>query len=232
VQRALPIVFPGQQTGGIAIDLSNEFNTLEMLWRQSATMPSGRQVDFLAGYRYCHFGENLSIDSKSTYTVGVPPIPIGTIQLVNDRFLTVNDFQGGEVGISTKTRYGRWSAELLGKMALGNTRSLVNISGLTTLSGNATPTIGGLLALPSNSGVFTENDFTVIPELGLTIGYDLTERLKATCGYTFLYWSRVARPCDQVDLNINPAGNSVPTFRYVPGDYWVQGFTFGLDYRF
>ena len=34
-------------------------------------------------------------------------------------------------------------------------------------------------------------------ELGVTLGFDLTERLQATFGYTFMYWSRVARPGDR-----------------------------------
>ena len=42
-----------------------------------------------------------------------------------------------------------------------------------------------------------------MPEIGFTLGYDLTSRLKATVGYTLLYWSNVARPGDQIDLNVD-----------------------------
>jgi hypothetical protein len=219
--------------------LSNRFNSLELLWRQSILTPNCRQVDFLFGYRYCYFAEDLNINSRSDFLVAVPPIAAGTIQEISDRFSAKNNFQGGVLGVSTKRQYCRWSVEMLGKFALGGTRSAIDIHGNTILTvppSNQTQSESGLLAQESNSGHFVKNNFTVIPELGLTLGYDLTDRLKASLGYTFLYWSRVARPTDQIDLNVNsdPAlgGNTAPVFRYLPGDYWVQGLNFGLDYRF
>ncbi|MCC6124343.1 MAG: BBP7 family outer membrane beta-barrel protein [Pirellulales bacterium] len=239
VQDSLVVAFPNQQTGSLNIGLSNEFHSLEMLWRQSMTAPNCRQVDFLAGYRYGSFAETLSVNSTSTYIAQVGTIPVGTIVRVNDRFSAQNDFQGGVLGIATKQRYCRWSVELLGKMALGNTHSTIDIGGnrvVTVPSAAPETSSGGLLAQSTNSGRFEEHNFTVIPELGITLGYDLTERLQATLGYSFIYWSRVARPTDQLDLNVNPdpasGGNPAPLFRYVPGDYWVQGLTVGLDYRF
>jgi hypothetical protein len=243
VQDSLVVAFPGQQAGGIAISLSDEFNSLEALWRQSICTPSGRRLDFLFGYRYGHFTEILNVNSISTFTGQVGVIPIGTVSVVNDRFSAINNFQGGELGLSTRFQRCRWSMDVQGKFAMGNTRSLIDISGnssITVPPSPPTPSNGGLLALPTNIGRFEENNFTVIPELGITIGYDLTDRLKASFGYTFLYWSRVARPGDQLDLNVNPSqlsggtltNNASPQFRFVPGDYWVQGVTLGLDYRF
>ncbi len=243
LQDSLVVAFPAQQTGSINVDLSNEFNSLEMLWRQSTITQNGRRVDFLVGYRYGHFAEILNIDSTSTFISQVGLIPVGTISQVSDRFSALNDFQGGEFGISTKKQFCRWSVEFLGKFAVGNTRSKVSISGSSSITSPPSPPVtsnSGLLALPTNIGTFEENNFTVIPEFGVTIGYDLTCRLKASLGYTFLYWSRVARPSDQIDLSVNPSqlssgtltGNPAPQFHFTPGDYWVQGLTVGLDYRF
>jgi hypothetical protein len=241
--HSLPVALPGQRSGFINVRLSDEFNTLEMLWRQSITTSSCREVSFLAGYRYAHFGEALTIDSTSNFLVSVPPITQGSVVRFLDRFTAQNDFQGGELGISTKKQYCRWSVEMLAKFALGNTRSTVDIYGetVTTLQPNPPSTSrGGLLAMPTNMTRVTENNFTVIPELGLTLGYDLTERMKVSLGYTFVYWSRVARPSDQIDTNVNTSqafsqpltGIPAPLFRYTPSDYWVQGLTLGLDYRF
>ena len=61
-----------------------------------------------------------------------------------------------------------------------------------------------MLALRTNSGRHDRNVFCVVPELGATVGYQVTRRLKATVGYTFIYWSRVARPGDHIDLDITP----------------------------
>jgi len=80
----------------------------------------------------------------------------------------------------------------------------------------------------------------------LTLGYDLTPRLKATVGYTLLYWTNVARPGDQIDLNVDPrqfppvnplqppppTATAQPAFALHTSDFWAQGLNVGLDYRF
>ena len=91
-------------------------------------------------------------------------------------------------------------------------------------------------------GTHDSQQFSVMPEIGFTLGYDLTPRLKATAGYTLLYWSNVARPGDQIDLNVDsgqlPSGTpqpgpfSRPEFTLHTSDFWAQGLNLGLDYRF
>jgi hypothetical protein len=225
---ALPNSDPSlNQTGSINASLTNEFYSLEMLWRQGMQTQCGRQLNFLAGYRYGNFNEILAINSSTQF--------LGATTQISDRFSAENVFHGAELGISTKKRYCRWTVELLGKFALGNTRSTLDMRGSTIIS-TGTTTQSGLLAPPVNISHIEENNFTVIPELGITLGYDLTDRLRASLGYTFLYWSRVARPSDQIDMNVNVGNVSTsppaPMFRYVPGDYWVQGCTAGLEFRF
>ena len=89
-------------------------------------------------------------------------------------------------------------------------------------------------------GVRERDEFAVIPELGINLGYDVTPNLRATLGYSFIYWSRVARPGDQIDTNLNltqlPPGtlNGIPSpvFDWHVTDVWVQGINAGIDYRF
>jgi len=64
---------------------------------------------------------------------------------------------------------------------------------------------GGLLALPSNIGTQTRNRFAVIPELGVKVGYQLTDHIRVYAGYNFLYASSVVRPGNQIDPVINRA---------------------------
>ena len=52
--------------------------------------------------------------------------------------------------------------------------------------------------------MYDSNQFSVVPELGLTLGYDFSPQLRATIGYDLVYWNTVARPGDQIDLNIDP----------------------------
>jgi hypothetical protein len=80
----------------------------------------------------------------------------------------------------------------------------------------------------------------MIPELGINLGYDLTPRLRATVGYSLIYWSHVARAGDQVNTDLNPnefqstswTGAAIPRETFVVNDYWIQGLNVGLDLTF
>src|SRR5262249_4601730 len=143
----------------------------------------------------------------------------------------------------------RWSLDFLGKIALGDTHQVLNIEGDTVKllpGGGVQMAQGGLLALPSNSGRFARDRFTVVPELGVKLGYHVTDNLVVTVGYTWMYWSSVLRPGDQIDRVID--SNSVPSFfrNLIPPtrlgqrpiaplrgtDFWAQGITFGLECNF
>jgi hypothetical protein len=95
------------------------------------------------------------------------------------------------------------------------------------------------LALDSNSDNYQPSELAFIPELGINVGHDITCRLRATFGYTLMYWSRVARPGDEIDTNVNGtqippdtlSGAALPQFKFVTSDYWTQGLSLGLDYR-
>src|SRR5207253_481940 len=117
---------------------------------------------------------------------------------------------GGQLGGRIEMEHKRWTLELAGKVALGVSHQIVKIHGSTGI--DTTPALlqnAGLFAVASNSGRFTSNAFAVAPEVGATLKFQLTERLQLFGGYSFFYWSRVARPGDQIDPVINP--NFVPT---------------------
>ncbi|MGG7379585.1 BBP7 family outer membrane beta-barrel protein, partial [Escherichia coli] len=71
----------------------------------------------------------------------------------------------------------------------------------TTPGGQTSAVVGGLLALPSNIGNFQRNRFGVVPQVGLKVGYNLTDNLRVYVGYDFLWWCNVVRPGDQIDTN-------------------------------
>lgn len=206
-----------------------------------------RQVDFIAGVRWVELEENLRVveDLQTTDATAT------TFNLV-DNFATSNEFFGGELGFIWDWSHRRWSLEVLSKLALGNTRQTVNITGSTVRDAGTTiesEKEGGLLTQYSNIGINERNVFAVIPELGVTLGYDLTERLRFNVGYSFIYWSRVARPGEQIDLEVNPQFLSNyegdpgfvdpatiiparPQFVFRDSDFWVQGITLGFLYQY
>jgi len=233
-----PVAYPNFSSGKFVATSTENFQGAEALWRRAIVNGCDGRIDFLVGYRFLRLSEGLEIADVQVRT-DFPSPTIG----ISDTFHTRNDFNGADVGFSTQWHRNRWSLDTLLKLGIGQTHTQVLINGSTTI-GNGTPLNGGLLALPSNMvpQPHESRQFSMIPEIGLTLGYDLTSRLKASVGYTLMYWSNVARPGDQIDLNVDPnqfpseaqpvGTGSKPAFVLHTSDFWAQGLNLGLDYRF
>ena len=202
--------------------------------------PGGSRLDLLLGYRYLNLRDGVSVN-ENLYSVN-PNLP-GTFSIF-DSFTTQNQFHGFEIGTRAVAYRGAWSLELLSTLSLGVNIQNASVNGSTTTTQNGTSTTypGGLLALSSNIGNYKQNQFAVVPELGANLGYQLTPRLRALVGYTFLYWTGVARAGDQIDTSVNstllpnsptgPAGDTRhPMFVWQDTNFWAQGISAGLDYR-
>ncbi|WP_197454683.1 BBP7 family outer membrane beta-barrel protein [Stieleria varia] len=199
------------------------------------------RMDFRLGYRYLELDEGVRITEDLVSTDTANP---GTFD-ITDNFRTLNQFNGVDLGWSYRLTRGYWTWESLVKLAIGNTKQSVTISGQTIINDPNDPPAqtfdAGFLALASNSGVFEQNQFSVVPELNLTLGYQLTDHLKATFGYSGIYWSNVVRPGQHIPTDINPnflppvganpAGDPRPVFAFDTVDYWAHGINYGLEYR-
>jgi Putative beta barrel porin-7 (BBP7) len=253
------VAVPGAVAGSVRISSSNndfqgaEANLLCNLCCHMNCCPtdccdrSGYRVDLLAGPRYLRLKEDLVITENLTVLPTAPPpfVPGSTISVL-DRFETRNTFYGGQIGARAEWQRGRCFVNVLGKVALGNTHQEVRISGTTVFTEpGAAPSVqpGGLLALPTNIGTYSRDEFTVVPEVGINVGYQVTNHLRAFVGYTFLYWSNVVRPGDQIDFGVNPTqlptaagpgtlvGPARPAFAFRDTDFWAQGINVGLEFR-
>jgi hypothetical protein len=195
------------------------------------------RIDFLGGYRYVRLAESINIVED----LNVIQTPADTF-IVHDGFATSNVFQGADLGFQWSWESPRWGFEFLSKLALGTNRQRADVNGSTTFSDDPNPAQGGLLALSSNIGTYERNQFAVVPEIGARTFYRLTPRLRATAGYTLLYFSNVVRPGDQIVRDIN--GTLVPSadlptvdvdrplFPWRTTDLFAHGLNVGLDYRF
>jgi hypothetical protein len=128
---------------------------------------------------------------------------------------------------------------------VGLLHSRVSISGQTAVSipgvGNSVDQ-GGLLAQSSNIGDYTSDQFVLIPELDLQLGYQLRPHLRLLCGYSFLYVPQLMRAAEQIDLAVNTqlippvqppvTGPQRPAYQGSKSDAWVQGLTLGVECRF
>jgi hypothetical protein len=225
---------PGTSAGGIDIEDMSRLWSGEVDLRCELCRSCTCHVDLLVGCRGLGFDEGLNVSTTSTAA--------GTSTATSDRFGTRNLFIGGEAGIEAEFHLGHWFADVWGKAALGDNMQTVNINGTTlvTAGGVGTATPGGIFALPSNSGHHTRDQVAAVPEVGLHLGYELTNHVRVFAGYDFLYMINVVRPADQIDRQLNLtqqaggalAGAAVPAFAFHQTDVWLQGVSAGLEFRY
>ncbi len=197
------------------------------------------KVNLLGGFRYVDLSESLDISS----TTGLPN---GNTSAISDEFRTHNQFIGGQLGLETELRRGRFFVDMTGKVAVGNMHERLSVDGDTTLVAGSTVTTtqGGLLALNSNIGNSTRNEFACVPEGTVKFGYQWTQRISTYIGVNGLYLSRVMRPGEQIDPDVNPVelpvsnqfGGVFGQPRPLPvnrqSDFWAAGATLGLSIRY
>ena len=234
---AFLIGFEQELEGTVSVDAATEFDSFEVLFRRALCQGCDSGLDFLLGYRYGSLDDNLLI--RQSTLDGVDGIAPGSTSRLWDRFDTRNRFNGAELGMIGTVRRCWWTLELDAKLGLGNTNSKLFINGQRTVTGSQGDVVTnpeGLFAQSTNIGQVEDDQFAVIPELGVTLLYDLTCRLRATFGYRFIYWSQVMRAGDQIDMDLNLSSPLVGGERPRPlmrtTDFWAQGLSFGFDYRF
>lgn len=261
---AFPVLgpgFPGSATGTASARASNKVWGVESNGRINIAGNQNYRADVLAGFRYLDEADDLSIVSTSNpapgslvvFRDGRGPATRTNAQSVSilDSFNTRNQFYGGQLGANLTCRWGRLSADFLGKLALGVMHQDVDIRGASTLvttAGQTSTVPVGLLAGTSNSGSHTRDQFGIVPEAGLTLGYWVTSHIKGFVGYSIIYWrSDVVRPGQEIDRVVNPSfvptlntglnpqplpPNLRPAFQFVDDDFWVQGLNFGVQVSF
>lgn len=206
--------------------------------------PDYSRIDLLLGYRFLRLREGIVIREDLTALDGAGPQLADQRFQIFDSFATRNEFHGGEIGAVWEVRRCNWSLETLGRIAMGNNHQTVTIRGQTQTTnpnGGVSTATGGLLAQRTNIGEHTRDVFAVVPELGVNLGWFITPRLRATVGYSFIYFGRVVRPGDHIDTDVNPdllppeaspfTGSLRPRFAFRDSDFWAHGWNVGMDYR-
>lgn len=234
-------VFPFTSRATLAVDAQTRLWGAEANGLLNLVRNDRFQLDAIAGFRYLDLDENLTISlGGATALSGGQTIVVGAA----DQFNTRNQFYGGQLGGRLAYRYNRLSLGGTAKVALGSVDEVVAISGSRSqvgFGGAASFTSPGFVyALPTNIGRTTRNHFAVLPEVQGSIGYHITERVRASVGYTFLYLSDVVRPGDQVDRVINESqrlgaplvGPARPMPLFNTTDFWAQGVSFGLEFTY
>ena len=187
-----------------------------------------RYLDLAENLRVVSASQSM-VPGLLSFNAPTPQNPLATIPLssltVADRFFTRNQFYGGQIG----GRFERWSGpfflSLLGKVALGPNHESIKTFGFSqgqAVNGGVATQTGGLLAVGNvilppqfvtpgraailgNIGRTTTNWFVVVPEVGVQAGVQMTEAIRVSLGYNFLFINSVARPGSQVNPTINRA---------------------------
>jgi hypothetical protein len=206
-------------------------------WLDCGTMPSQSRFDVTLGYRFYQLAESIGVVEQ------VQANGSGSSVRIEDQFQVRNQFNGVELGTSWHGRRGYWTADLLMRVAIGNNYQTVLISGQTDIITATTIERfdNGFLAQRTNAGTHQRNRFSAIPELGGTIGYQLTRGIRLHAGYNMLFLAGMVRPGEHIDMDLNPnllapeadpfSGPARPRFRFQETNMVVQGLTLGGEFR-
>lgn len=242
----------GSLAGGVVVTNTSQFFGYELNGLLKIMQTDHFRLDGIVGFRYLNLHESLELDDQlqplasGALTFLGNPVDPSSVMVDFDRFETTNNFYGGQLGTRLEWTWHRWSVDLTTKVSLGTTQEKAIVSGGTTVypaSGPGTSATGGILATTANIGEYYQSPFAIVPELDLNLAYAITPHLSARIGYTFIYWSNVLRPGDQVNrvvsTNLVPsdptygqAGPNQPQYEFATSSYWAQGLNLGLDFHF
>jgi hypothetical protein len=165
----------------------------------------------------------------------------------HDEFRTSNEFYGAQFGARAELRLG-CGFYLLHKtlIAAGPVVQEVDIDGFSQLwlSDQLSAALpGGLLAQSSNIGSHSQTEFCVVPEVSLTLGWQVFKCMRLFVGYSGVYMSDVARPGNQVDRVVNlglvptspsfgTPGPEQPRVLFKTTEFWAHGMHFGFALRY
>lgn len=239
---SLLVAFPGVSSGEVSVESNNRALGFDIFLRKLLLSGYCNRLDFIGGYHFSRVDDKVEI-SNNIVNQDINRAPLGTTVMTVDEFKVDNEFHGGFIGVMGASEDGPLSWNVFAKVAFGNMNQEARISGSTTSTvpgpggGSFTDSLG-LLALPSNIGTVDQDEFAIVPEVALTMGYNVSQNFRLTLGYTFIYWSEVALAGDLINNSIDASqlSGSNGTEPGVPElksqDFWYSGLSFGGSLRY
>jgi hypothetical protein len=226
---------PGFFTGSVDVTSNMQLTSTGILYRKLFWASQTSRVDYLAGYRHVHLEDNLRISGTDvTISSGLEVTRV-------DRFRAINQFDGADLGIkSWWSPNGTLALVGTAKAALGASNNTVVIGSKNTFNPTTGPTTHGpegVFALPSNNGRHSTQQFGVVGEVNGGIEWTVACQWKFNLGYTWFYWSDVARAAAQINRNIDRdqifgTPSADPSFTMHKTSFWAQGINGGFTYQF
>jgi hypothetical protein len=257
-ETSLFVAVPGMAAGVMSESASSQLIGFEVNGAYRLLQRRDWNLNVLGGFRFLDLRETININTFTDDFAGVltgPANPGGAAEAagstlsISDSFRTSNQFYGGQIGLQTTWAFApRWYLSGRLQTAFGDSHQAININGLTVQDQpgvGVTTAPAGVLALASNSGHFTHDAFSVVPEGQLRVGWQLAPYLSTYLGYNFLYWSNVVRPGSTISRTVDVQG--IPTWgaynpsippaapahpAFVQSGFWAQGISFGLQFNY
>ncbi len=191
-----------------------------------------------AGFRVLGINENLKLNDAIYNT---PGLPVGSTFNVQDKFSTKNIFYGLQIGARTDLPYEKWDFSALAEIAFGINTQQLKVRGETNINNQTIIQPIGLFAEPSNIGTFRENQFAILPELEMKVGYHLNKAIYPFFTYNILYINNIIRASNEIDRRINQSQNPLiggsgvltgpayPAKQFNNTSLWMQGVSIGME---
>ncbi|GEM_PF-2883820 len=242
------------RSGRSQIETASRMLGYEVNLRRELCRSNHGHVDLLAGYRQFHLDEAIAIRDRVVYDTAPVPLSDATVTSF-DEFGTHNLLLAGQIGIEAEYSWRGFFIDGWGKFALGGNKEVINISGATQIRptpGRTPPPdtlngknfAGALFTQPSNIGHYDDWQFTVMPEVGVNVGYAVTSNVRLSAGYHFLFLNNVVRPGDAIDSTISrnqipqlqplaqTAGSRPAAPTFVESSYWAHGISAQIEFRY
>jgi hypothetical protein len=225
----------GDLTGGFNAYTRIEFFGQDVNVLYGLAAGSNWTLDGLAGFRFLQMRERLDLTGVSKV------LPDESILLsATDHFDTFDKFFGAQAGLRGEVRRGRWYVEGKVALSIGGDDQQIRTYGdriYQTPQDKLTSNYG-VLVLPSNRGTFERGEFDFVTEVGLNVGCELTQHVRARVGYSLLTWLNPVRPGDQIAaINLGQVAPGAAAFAGQPSVpfredfFWAQGLNAGLEFR-
>jgi hypothetical protein len=237
--------YPTYMSGTTHEDFGTQLGGIEanVYWDLAPRVPAENSFGFgiVAGARYFQLDEHYCTYDTSD---DLPAAGSGLSFRYHDVFNTENAFVGGQVGAVAKWRMSRFAFDVTGKFLAGNNHQSVDINGWTRLSdafGNVVfVDNSGLFVQPSNVGSRSRDAFAVGGELGLKLGWRVTDWFRINVGYQFFLLSNVIRPGDQIDrvvqmqslIGTPQPSLGRPLVPFQQTTFYTQMLNFGFEFLF
>jgi hypothetical protein len=238
--------------GSASVQTTTDFWGIEVNGRTHGYLGSNVHADVLIGLRTMRLDDSLRIQDQATDVKGgfltfeKTPLGPGDSLVEIDHFGTSNQFYGYQMGGELMWEHPWVSVGLSAKLAVGATQQEAKIDGsanLVPVVGPPSSATGGILTQVTNIGTHTRYVFGLVPEVGASLNFDVTNNIRLRTAYSFMAWTNVMRPGDIINRTVNPGlpagspafgtpGPAQPSFSFHDELFTMHTFTFGLEVHF